>query len=293
MAATTAGFLREESDLLTDDYDEEDYIESNYIGKFTASEIAALIGKHEYRSIAQALYKCLLKNEKFAQAIESVKRETNNRNDKIVNNYVYRVSQDVKKIIEEVSVENTTVCNIDSYVDEQIANAMANLNINENEEIVKRVQKELRSRVNMGRGTKLEQLALDQVEFEYGIKISERNSKLYKYECEEFKLSGKIDGFDEDGECVIEIKNRVKQIVEVPHYDMIQCIVYMKLTNAEKCLLVERFPDKTIRQTLLVWNDDEYMDIHEQLCNLVKKVRKMTRIEIAELIRSYDADCAA
>ena len=287
-------FLKDESDILTDDYDEDDYIDSKYTGKFTASEIAALIGKHEYRSVAQALYKILLKNEKFESLIEEVKRETNNKNELIVNKYVYRASKDLKRIIEEVSEDKKTT-KIDSYIDDQISVIMSNMKISDQEDnlMARRVQKEMRSRVNMARGTKLEHLSLDQLELQHGIKVSKRNSKLYKYECKEFILSGKIDGFDEENVCVIEVKNRVKYVENPPHYDMIQCVIYMKLTNSKKCLLVESFPDKAMRQTLLEWNQEEYDEIHENLCDLVKRVRKMTKTEVKELIKKYDADYSA
>jgi hypothetical protein len=286
-------FLKEESDLLTDDYDEVDYIDSRYIGKFSASEIAALIGKHEYRSIAQALYKILLKNEKFETIIEKIKHETNNKNEYIVNKYVYSASQDLKKVIAEVS-DDKTPAKIDSYIDDQISAIMSNMKIHDQEDdkLARRVQKEMRSRVNMARGTKLEHLSLDQLELEHGIRVTQRNSKLYKYECKEFILSGKIDGYDADNFCVIEIKNRVKFIENAPRYDMIQCVIYMKLTNSKKCLLVESFPDKTMRQTLVEWKQEEYDEIHESLCDLVKKIRKMTKIEVTELIKKYDADCS-
>ena len=312
MAKENNSFLKQESDILTDDYDEDDYIDSQYIGKFSASEIAALIGKNEYRSIAQALYKVLLKHEKFESIIEEIKRETNNKNEKLVNRYMYHASNDIKKIIEEVSVikgddgegdgngeakQQSSIENIDSYIDDQISSIMSNMNISEGgdaaQKLTKRVQKEIRSRVNMARGVKLENVSLDQLELEHGISVSKRNSKLYKYECEKFKLSGKIDGYDDKNECVIEIKNRVKFVKNPPHYDMIQCVIYMKLTNSKKCLLVECFPDKSTRQTLIEWNQNEYEGIHENLCDLVNKIRKMTKNEVIELIKRYDDDCSA
>lgn len=292
-------FLPTESSILTDDYDEDDYIDSGYIGKFTASEVAALINKHEHRTLAQALYKLLKKSIIFSNILNEIKHEMKDKTEIIVNKCVKDASKELKNIIDTVSdnSEAKEINDIDSFIDTQIALAMSNLNLNKtiiSDDLTIRIKKEFKSRVQMARGVKLEHLSIEQLQLELNINITKRNTKLYKFESRDlYTLSGKVDGIDEDKKCVIEIKNRIKYMEQVPYYDIIQCIVYMKLTDLKQCLLVECFPDKTTRKTTIEWNQDKFDSINDELCKLVCKIRKLTRREISELIKQYNIDCCA
>lgn len=54
------------------------------------------------------------------------------------------------------------------------------------------------------------------------------------------RLIGFIDGV-KDGK-IVEIKNRQNRLFgRVPEYERVQCIVYMKLTGAQQCTLIENF----------------------------------------------------
>lgn len=78
------------------------------------------------------------------------------------------------------------------------------------------------------------------------------------------RLIGFVDGV-KDGK-IVEIKNRQNRLFgRVPEYERVQCMTYMKLTNAKECILIENFEGKTNQFTIeydeSYWNNRLFPNI--------------------------------
>ena len=48
-------------------------------------------------------------------------------------------------------------------------------------------------------------------------------------------------------------------------------------------ILYENFPEEEPRETLLLWDENEWNDIHEKLCTLVDEIHHLSIEEVKEL----------
>ncbi len=107
-----------------------------------------------------------------------------------------------------------------------------------------------------------------------------------------FVIRGRVDGIDTRKSCIIEIKSRgdfarVLKKSTIKHYDRVQCMSYMKLFNAEYCLLVECGTNgkHEIKQTLMKFDRDEFDEYMKrverflQFLNSFKYVNFMSQIK--------------
>ena len=256
----------------------------NYFGSFNAHEIASLIGKNPNVSKDQALYSLLYRNPTFKQLIDKMNRELN------LNQTKKKVEDSVKLFKREITdIANAITIQSDDDLKEIIRQTIVSkLNANLDQTIISKIENEIKSEVFKLRGRILESQCLNEHEIDKNVKITKRNDKVYEHWChyKTYKLIGKIDGMNENENCVIEVKNRMFKREIIPQYDYIQCVIYMKLTNKKKCYLIERNPDSTRRETLFEWSQEFFNFINNKLIELVYLIRKMTRKDLIDLIKS-------
>ena len=117
--------------------------------------------------------------------------------------------------------------------------------------IEKMIGKEVKEDVRINRGIKNERDTLDKMENERNTKISKRNDMLYRkvlfyYKGIPVKLIGKIDGFEEENDTIIEIKNRFERLkYKLYTTEKIQLYCYMFLLGKNKGILRECLDDIT------------------------------------------------
>lgn len=132
----------------------------------------------------------------------------------------------------------------------------------------------VKATVRKERGQRLEAPVLDAVQASSatGSAITERNEESLRYACADFVLVGRIDGYEEDTGTVIEAKNRTSAPRNPPRpppeHDLIQMRAYMAMKPAPFAQLVERYPDGTKRETLIMHDDHAW----GLLCQRVKEM---------------------
>ena len=104
---------------------------------------------------------------------------------------------------------------------------------------------DVRNAVYTERGKLRESESINDFEQEFQKLLSNRNIKQFQKTYEsaqrrEILLCGRIDGFDVDDCRVVESKNRQRGFLGVTASDMVQCHIYMELTNTRECTLIER-----------------------------------------------------
>jgi hypothetical protein len=144
---------------------------------------------------------------------------------------------------------------------------------NEHQVLVSEIQKQ--------RGIRLENIVEDNYEIKTGSIISQRNSYTH-FECDDYKLIGYLDGMVDNK--VMETKNRKRYWIEPPEYDIIQLRCYMFMKGKLDGILFENFPGHESRSTHVLWNDEEWDDIHDSLCDVASYINNISLIEVAHFI---------
>ena len=197
-----------------------------------ASEVAGLIGKNRFRPQSAALYTLLKKDRTFKKIINEIKIETKNNTEDLVNTHVRKLNVEIKELIKDtVKIQSTDL--LQAHIDISLDKIMNNVQKNGDLplHVTKRIEQEIKSAVKTTRGRELEVASIKQFEVEKNLNISEGYQEYYEHENELYKIAGMVDGIDRDGECVIEIKNRTRNTNQVEEHDLVQCLIYMKLTG--------------------------------------------------------------
>lgn len=167
--------------------------------------------------------------------------------------------------------------------------------------------KECTREVVKTRGTLLEEKAINRMEEELNDvtekvetkvsqaprMISERNTKLRYIRAPAFSIGGKIDGYDEVGNVVIEIKNRMRKTPAntTPYdFEIVQVILYMKMMRLEgkdccAAIIREVFPDGSSRSTTIDWKEEEWEKIEKGMIAFAEEYAGLDKERVDKLIR--------
>lgn len=138
----------------------------------------------------------------------------------------------------------------------------------------------LASEIQKRRGTKLEDKAENNYAVATGKDITERNT-FTDFECPDYRLIGYLDGM-QDGK-VVETKNRKRFWTVPPAYDFVQLRCYMFMKGKRDGVLLENFPGRGPRTTEVPWSDAEWSSIHEGLCEAARTIQNMTEEDAQSL----------
>ena len=167
-----------------------------------------------------------------------------------------------------------------------------------NSQVLQTLVPSIKQDVRMGRGCKRETRNLDTIQMQRGIRITERNSKIYEkelYRCEDYvvKLRGRMDGrtgLSDDGATIIESKNRTKQLFEeLRGYEQVQLESYMFLTGRQKALLTEHYNETN--HCIEYSHDEEFWQ--ECLANMVEFMETHVRPALPRIMVEEEASASA
>lgn len=91
------------------------------------------------------------------------------------------------------------------------------------------------------------------------------------------RIVGYIDGIveNENDKYIVEIKNRQNKIFEkIPEYEIIQIIIYMKLTNIYKCHHIEKYKDD-LKTEIISFDEKIWNTIEEKIIDFVDYFEKI------------------
>ena len=131
---------------------------------------------------------------------------------------------------------------------------------------------EIRGQISKHRGITNEKAILDGYEVAREVKVVERNVRNIKKEYGKFRLIGRIDGFVESENRIVDSKERTRFWESVPIYDEIQMRCYMNMMGAAEAELVERFPNGEIRHTKFMNDPAKWAIIQEAITKAVAEM---------------------
>jgi len=290
--------------------------------RFSASEVAGILGRNPYKTKNEVLLKVLSQMPQFKEAVLAGKTEVGGKTDKelvaaaphevhvalakcVRDATVAKSDAEVESIVSNFKDTNARVllkeCLDGSRTVESPEIVAAKVRVHTGQTTIETelerlaVTKEVRTKIDAlpeqevlaseiqkRRGTKLEKTAEDAFAAETGKEISERNT-FTQLECAEYRLIGYIDGY-QDGR-IVETKNRKRFWPVPPAYDFVQLRCYMRMRGKVPGVLLENFPGKPPRTTDVPWDDDEWESIHEGLCAVSAEIGRMTPDDAARLAR--------
>jgi len=130
---------------------------------------------------------------------------------------------------------------------------------------INNIQEAAHMLVNTTRGILGEEGIINNLESEIGKKITKRNDHLYYLEVciseeDSILIGGRIDGFSEELNSLVEVKRRRNRFLGFPKYEKVQCEVYMQMLSVTTCIHTEMFDGES--------KSREYMSD----CNMWKEI---------------------
>ena len=215
-----------------------------------ASKIAACVGMNPYTSIIDTIYDTFkFKNKGTFEKLQ-------------VKNLIHE--NDILNLTNVLNMpNNSSIQDLQNEFKKKLSN-YAN-NDNKSNELLNSINNDslkevLNSEIRMRKGVLNETKDLDRLQKKENIQIIERNSILgsliiiisKKYEI---KITGRADGYNAERKCLIESKHRKNRLFgHVPEYERVQCEVYMRMFDCDKCYHTETYMENS-NETLLEKDD--------------------------------------
>lgn len=218
--------------------------------EISASNVAGFIGLHKYKPQDEIFYSILCRDKEARKKVEQIEEEHRRTAYQTVVKNVMSDSaiQDCISVGLNACRKTPDVASALENV-EDAARIVLSLRHDYPEELAEQLAAEVRGKVTKQRGIQNENSILNTYETDNNVKVTERNTKNMKKNCGTFTLTGRIDGYVESENRIVDSKDRTRKWDSVPIYDEIQLRTYMFMTGAREAELVERFPDGTKRVT--------------------------------------------
>jgi hypothetical protein len=244
------------------------------IPELSASKVAGFIGLHKYQNPDEIFYEFLARDPEGKKRIAELQEEFHRQSyNKIVNDILKDSA--IKECIQCGLSAAQRTTNIVSVLEDVQQQATAVLGLRHDTlpvELRNRLAEEVRGKVTTQRGLDNEEKILDMYEADKKVKVTERNTKTIKKDFGTYKLVGRCDGYVADQKRIVDSKDRTRVWPAVPLYDEIQMRCYMQLYDAVEAELVERFPNKTTRNTVYPNDPEKWKYLHDLIEKNVNKL---------------------
>jgi hypothetical protein len=244
------------------------------IPEISASKVAGLIGLHKYQNPNEVLYELLCKDKTTKERIVALEKAHGRRAFSSVVNEVMRDHTVMDCISTGVSAANKTedVSAVLAAVEEQAGLILALRRDDFTPEVRAQLAAEIRGQVSKQRGLRNENNILDQYEVQRDVKVTERNTKVFRKDYGKFKLIGRTDGYVASENRIVDSKDRTRFWEQVPLYDEIQLRCYMEMAGATESELIERFPSGDVRHTKFPHDVEKWRLLQEAIEKAVMKL---------------------
>ena len=234
------------------------------IPEISASKVAGFIGLHKYQNPDEIFYEFLARDAEGKSRIAEIQKEFHRQSyNKLVNEILNDSA--IKECIQcglSAAQRTTDVTGVLEDVQQQAVAVLALRHDKLSPELRSRLAEEVRGKVTTQRGLNNEDKILDSYEAAKKVKVTERNTKIVKRDFGTYKLVGRCDGYVADQKRIVDSKDRTRVWPTIPLYDEIQMRCYMQLYDAVEAELIERFPDKTTRNTVYSNDADKWKHLH-------------------------------
>ena len=263
------------------------------IPEISASKLAGFIGLHKYQNPDEIAYEFLARDVNGKKKIADIHAQFNR----------HSYTKFVNEILKDSAIRECISCGVSAVqrttdvlavledVQQQAVAVLALRHEKIPSELRSRLAEEVRGKVTTQRGLNNEETILDSYEVAKQVKVTERNTKTIKRDFGTYKLVGRCDGYVADQKRIVDSKDRTRAWPSVPLYDEIQLRCYMQLYDALEAELVERFPDKTHRNTVYTNDPEKWKHLHDlveknviKLNSILENDEELKRIVFANTV---------
>jgi len=251
------------------------------IPELSASKVAGFIGLHKYQNPDEIFYELLARDSVGKARITELQQKHNRQSYNKLVNEILKDSAVRDCIACGVSAANRTT-NVTGVLEEVQQQASAVLALRHDQltpELRDRIAEEIRGSVSKQRGLDNEEKILDTYEQAREVKVTERNTKTIKKDMGNYRLVGRCDGYVAAQRRIVDSKDRTRKWPSVPLYDEIQLRCYMVMYDALESELIERFPDKTNRNTVYANDPEKWKHIEDLIQMAVTKLNQALESE--------------
>lgn len=251
------------------------------IPEISASKVAGFIGLHKYQNPDEIFYEFLVRDNEGKQKVAAIQDEFHRQSYNKIVNEILKDSA-IKECIQcglSATQRTTNVTGVLEDVQQQATAVLALRHDNLPTELRDRLAEEVRGKVTTQRGLDNEEKILDTYEAAKQVKVTERNTKTVKRDFGTYKLVGRCDGYVAEQKRIVDSKDRTRKWPTVPLYDEIQMRCYMQLYDAVEAELVERFPDKSTRNTVYSNDSEKWKYLHDLIERNVNKLNSILENE--------------
>ncbi len=273
---------------------------------FYASEVAALLGRHRFKTREEALLRVFESIPACRVIVNRVKADTGKKTEReivrdapasiratidtaVAETVEARSQKDIQKTIEtfQQSTAETLLRDTISgkYSDPDFNAAAKRVLSGASTVAAERVILQttpavtaLTREIQKQRGTRLEHSSEDA----HREVVTNRGDPV-RYECDAYILVGYIDGMA--GGRIVETKNRKRYWKEPPSYDILQLRCYMKMKGCVDGVLLECFPGYDPRETEVTWNGDIWADMDRGLAATAQWIQAATPDDVENVVR--------
>lgn len=249
---------------------------STFIPEFTASGVAAFIGKHAYQPVQKAYYDALLKDPVMKMTITNMLQNDNLvaydrlKGSLLKDTKVRSIVENGMKAFAENPTESLEA--VDAAAKTFVEQSFAQYPKETRDALIQ----EVRGQVAKQRGVVGETAILNTYEVDKSVAVTDRNARMIRKDCGDYKLAGRVDGYVEEHKRVVDAKRRLNWRPTVPEYDIIQLRVYMYMMGAVEGELIENFPDQPPRVTRYTNDPSKWEEIHQGILAGVATLREIT-----------------
>jgi hypothetical protein len=247
-----------------------------FIPEISASKLAGLIGVHPYQDAHEVAYEILCKDKLIKARIADIERAHNRRPFSAIVNEVLR-EDGIRECVNKALRDCRRTDDVMGVLENVESQASVLLHLRHPEytpDIREQLVAEVRGKVSKQRGLQNENHILNKYETERDVKVVERNTKMIRKEYGKFRLIGRLDGFVESENRIVDSKDRTRVWDSVPVYDEIQLRCYMSMTGAAEAELIERFPNGETRHTKFYNEPEKWKTLQSAVERAVESMNK-------------------
>lgn len=241
----------------------------------SASTVASLIGLNPYRPRHESMYAVMRKETTLKERMTRLENE----NQLVQYEAIRRKlawAPEVRHVVNLGVREAQTNQNIPAIVERagEAINTVARMRFPTiPDDVREALVKECASDIQKQRGLQNEDAVLNEYESTTQTIVTQRNTCMRYANCGTYKLCGRIDGYVESLNRIVDSKERTRHWPSVPIYDEIQMRVYMELMECPEAELVERFPNGKTRNTVYTRDAAIWKTIHDSLEKVAAEMR--------------------
>lgn len=247
-----------------------------FIPEISASKVAGLIGVHPYQDANEVAYEIMCKDKLIKARIADIEKAHGRRPFSVIVNEVLKedgIRECVNKALRDCRRTDDVVSVLENV--ESQASVLLHLRHPEyTPDLREQLVSEVRGKVSKQRGLQNENHILNKYETDQEVKVTERNTKMIRKEYGKFRLIGRLDGFVESENRIVDSKDRTRVWDSVPVYDEIQLRCYMSMTGATEAVLIERFPNGETRHTKFYNEVDKWKTLQSAIERAVQYMTK-------------------